>query len=341
MVTVMNYDIHGMLKINSNVDLSDIVLELPYFEVEKVDPNLKIMVENFEFDKKECGKADLWFYGRDGKDFMYYERYIFRVEDKLLLEGLQAETTKITATKFCYKKPLRARGNFMDILKSVQMLKLSQSGIFIHAACVARDGFAVLMPAMPSTGKTLTTLQLLHKGYDYMADDTLILDNKGTAYSYPMPSAIGSYILRYANTVSRLKRLELKLNSYLRKFSGATKVVHPFMGKAWELVQGTKIAQNAKVGVICLLEAGLGGVEKLDKGHALNKIMAINRYSLPRPQSNPVILAYTLFNPQFNLAVFEERERTLLSKLLDKTECYLISCRNGKWGELVEQALKR
>ncbi len=82
-------------------------------------------------------------------------------------------------------------------------------------------------------------------------------------------------------------------------------------------------------------------MEELDKKRALSRIMAINRYSLPRPQSNPVILAYTLFNPQFDLALFEERERDLLSKLLDKTECYIVRCRNGKWGELVEQALKR
>jgi len=337
----MNYDIHGMIKINSNVDLANLNLGLPYFEVEKVDPNLKITVEDFEFEKGECSKADLWFYGHDDKDFVYYERYIFNVEDKLLLEDLQAETTKITATKFCYKKPLRARGSFIDLLVSVQMLKLSQSGIFIHGACVARDGFAVLMPAMPSTGKTLTTLQLLHKGYDYMADDTLIIDNNGKAYSYPMPSAIGSYVLRYANTVSRLKRLELKINSYLRNFPGATKVVHPFMGKAWELVDGTKIAKNAKIGIICLLEVGSKDMEELDKKRALNKIMAINRYSLPRPQSNPVILAYTLFNPQFDLTRFEVGERNILSKLLDKTKCYLVRCRDGQWGELVEQALRK
>lgn len=177
MVKKMNYDIHGMIKINSNVDLG-----LPYFEVEMVDPNLKIMVDDFEFEKRECSKADLWFYGREDEDFIYYERYIFNVKDKLLLEGLRKETTKITVTTFCYKKPLRARGSFDSLLGSVQTLKISQSGVFIHAACVARDGFAVLMPAMPSTGKTLTTLQLLNKSYEYMADDTLIVDASGTAY---------------------------------------------------------------------------------------------------------------------------------------------------------------
>ena len=173
----MNYDIHGMIKTNSNVDLG-----LPYYEVERVDPNPKIMVDDFEFDKRECSRADLWFYGHEDKDFVYYERYIFSVEDKLLLEGLRKETTKITATRFCYKKPLRARGSFSDLRKSVQMLKFSQNAVFIHAACVAHDGFAVLMPAMPSTGKTLTTLQLLNKGYEYMADYTLIVDDNGKAY---------------------------------------------------------------------------------------------------------------------------------------------------------------
>jgi hypothetical protein len=82
-------------------------------------------------------------------------------------------------------------------------------------------------------------------------------------------------------------------------------------------------------------------VEELDKKRALSKIMAINRYSLPRPRSNPAILAYTLFNPQFDLALFEARERDLISKLLDKTECYIVRCRNGRWGELVEQVLRR
>lgn len=332
----MNYDIHGMIKINSNVDLG-----LPYYEVERLDPNLKIMVEDFEFDKRECSRADLWFYGREDKDFIYYERYIFSMEDKLLLEGLRKETTKITATRFCYKKPLRARGSFGDLLYSVQTLKLSQRSVFIHAACVARDGFAILMPAMPSTGKTLTTLQLLNKGYEYMADDTLIVDGNRKAYCNPMPSAVAPYILNFVNRLSGFRRAELQIRSFLRNFPGATRVVRAYMGKAWELVDGTKIAPNAKVTVVCLLEAGPRVVEELDKKRALNKIMAINRYSLPRPHSNPVILAYTLFNPQFDLTLFEERERNLLSKLLDKTECYIVRCRNGRWGKLVEQALRR
>ncbi len=291
----MNYDIHGMIKIDSNVDL-----ELPYFEVEKIEPNLKITVGDFEFEKRECSKADLWFYGREDEDFIYYERFIFNVKDKLLLESLRNETTKITVTTFCYKKPLRARGSFDNLLNSVQMLKLSQSGVFIHGACVARDGFAVLMPAMPSTGKTLTTLQLLNKGYKYMADDTLIVDSSGTAYYNQMSSAVGPYILNFVNHMSRLKRAELRLKSFLRGFPGATKIVPPFMAEAWELVDGAQVASNAKVTVICLLEAGPKCVEELDKKRALSKIMAINRYSLPRPRSNPVILAYTLFNPQFD-----------------------------------------
>jgi len=41
------------------------------------------------------------------------------------------------------------------------------------------------------------------------------------------------------------------------------------MGKAWELVSGTKIAPNAKVTVVCLLEAGPRGVEELDKKPAV------------------------------------------------------------------------
>lgn len=306
-------------------------------------PVLKVdIVRGFDFDVSECVKVDFWFYACEDEDFIYYERHIFGIEDKLLLKDLQNETTEIIATKFCYKRSLRARGSFSYLKGSVLTLKhLLHGGFSVHVACVARDGFAVLMPGMPNTGKTLATLQLLRKGYEYLADDTLMVDSSGTAYCNPMASAVGTYILGPVNRLSRLRRAELRIRSFLRGFPGATKIIHPFMGRAWELVDGAKICQNAKVGVVYVLELGPRCVEELDKKRALRKIMAINRYSLPRPQLNPVLLAYALFNPQFDLALFEEKERDLISNLLDKTDCYLVRCQDGQWEKLIEQALRR
>ena len=64
------YDIHGVVRIVSNVDLKN-----AYFEVDGVDdPNLQInVVDKINFDTSKCNKVGWSFYGKTNEGFMFTE----------------------------------------------------------------------------------------------------------------------------------------------------------------------------------------------------------------------------------------------------------------------------
>ncbi len=305
-------------------------------------PKISIkIVKDISFNTSGCVKADLWYYGRFGEDFVYYERKIFFMNDKLLIKDLRSDSPKIIATKFCAKKSLSARGSLRDLIGcTLSLLNVRKGFVAIHAACVSKGIITILMPAMPNTGKTYTTLWFLKRGYSYLADDTLLVDKNGIAYANPIASAVNSKILEVVS-LGTLKNLNLRIRSKLLKIPGSTKILKPYMLKTWKAVSNTKILEKANITHTCILAYGPEKVEELSNEQAVNIVQGINRYSLPRPYVNPVLQAYNFFNPDFkDIRDFDINERRILLSILEKTEKYII-CSKGRWGELIENILKR
>lgn len=63
---------------------------------------------------------------------------------------------------------------FLDLLKKHGLLMW-------HSAAVARDGAAILLPGVSGSGKSTTALNLLTLGYQFLADDLVLLRTRGNA----------------------------------------------------------------------------------------------------------------------------------------------------------------
>lgn len=60
--------------------------------------------------------------------------------------------------------------------------------LVVHAAAVARDGVAVVMPALAGAGKSTLTAALVAAGFDYLTDEAAAIDlDTGTVIGYPKP----------------------------------------------------------------------------------------------------------------------------------------------------------
>jgi hypothetical protein len=72
-------------------------------------------------------------------------------------------------------------------------LALEQANGFaaVHAAAVARDGRAVLLPAPAGSGKSTLAAACVLAGWELLADDTVVLDDGGgDAWLQPLPHAL-------------------------------------------------------------------------------------------------------------------------------------------------------
>lgn len=65
---------------------------------------------------------------------------------------------------------------FADLMLAALMEMLKHRGYYgLHAAAVSRDGMGYLFPASTGHGKTTTALGLIKQGFQYLADDKVLL----------------------------------------------------------------------------------------------------------------------------------------------------------------------
>jgi hypothetical protein len=91
----------------------------------------------------------------------------------------------------------------------------SRAGMLLHAACVARQGRAVLLPGASGSGKSTLAFWLAqHEGYDYLTDE-LVLIHQGTLLCRGLPRPVhlkkeaGRLYSGLAGTVSKVPSSEV------------------------------------------------------------------------------------------------------------------------------------
>ena len=330
--------IHDIVKISSN-------FPFPGYEVGEVsDPDIVVEIrKDLNFSKDGLSKLDFWFYGREGEEFVYFEDNLFGVKNKVLLKCLEGKT-EIYATKSVLKIDRlyapRSRGSLYDLINTVIRIKLIQKGCLnIHASCLAKNDSAILFAAFPNVGKTLTTLQLLKEGFKYISDDTVLVDRNGNAYLTSFPSAIG-----YEDFLKFIKPADIGTWRYYRALIKGwiikkSNILHRIMqppliclGDIFETVD------KSKVDVVCTLEIGERRIEEVDKEYMVERITAINDYSLSRI-NNPFIFVYSYFN-NFSIAEIERKQRENLLEFLRGCKCYSLACNDWNWIALVKEVIR-
>ena len=294
--------------------------------------------------KHNCSHLDLWFYGRESENFIYYEDNFFGLKNQILLKNLLDEP-EITVSKSCLWVdkfyPPRSRGSVQNLIDSVARIKNIQNGYLpIHAACVSNDEHTILIPAYPNVGKTLSCLQLLKEGYKYISDDTVLVDKNGYASLTSFPSAIHyKDFLKFVSPsdIGDLKYYQTLLRA---KIHDSNKILS-------RIIQPPKIAlgeifpnkNKAKVDTIATVEIGPKKTEKINEFNMTEKIMNINNYSLSK-LNNPLIWAYSYFNDDFSI---EDIEITNWENLCDFVENsdkhYTLSCNDKNWIKVFEEIL--
>lgn len=331
------YDFHGILSVETTEPLLGSAAHRYFLTEASLDPDIRVETEvDIDVDTADLQRHDLWFYGADGRDLVYYEDTLFGRPDRVLLEGLREETTTIRANTVDRVTP-RSRGSVADLLEVVVDYKLIQRGYTtLHAGALSRNGQAILLAGFPNVGKTLSTLSLLEQGFSYLGDDNSIVCEDGTVFAYPATSSIGYRDFRHffgPEKFGRVAYYARLARLFPMRFALAERVLE-YPSVYLPDIEGVTQTDSAESAVACTLEIGPRETESLSVENLARKILTSTDYSRPRLWQHPFIWVAAYFT-DLEVDAVRAEERRIVDEFLSETECYRLACDEWDWDDVL------
>lgn len=274
------YDIHGIVTVESEAPLP----ELERFLVEELAEHPTITVR---IGRPAAEQAD----GKSRECIHYAEpprRLGFGVHIQM------GERIAVRASRLVGRSP---HVLYTNVVEPILRWSFAERGYaLVHAACIADGDRALLITARTDTGKTTTSLKVLDSGpYRFLSDDLTLLTPDGRVLTYPKPLTISRHTLHAVKTplLTRRERAALILQSRLHSRSGRrfalliakthlpaatinaiTQIlVPPPKYQVDRLVPGVRIASEAKVAGLVVIQRGGEGEQVLSQDEALATLL--------------------------------------------------------------------
>ena len=289
---------------------------------------------------KNLQKYHYW-KGEHGRDELFYQRnFLAGTKLRLLLRGIATDQPEIIANKNYIRFVigrfinLHSLGYHLTDLTCALLLRKDLCALHCSGFSVGDSTVAVIAPA--NTGKTLTTMRaVLRSGASFVSEDLAITDGE---YIHACP---WTSTFRYYDELSMSWILRMRMK--LIKIIPPVELI-PMYGdnrKINSYIEEERIVTQKKITHTVVLANRHGGVEVLDKKRALQMIYNLNRYEFWY-MKNPMLTAYSYFNPDFDIQALERREREILTKLVNQTDCLLVQSKDPtKFAELVLNEIKK
>jgi hypothetical protein len=298
------------------------------FEVQKDIPRPEHLVQKFHF-----------FYGDENTDELYYERPLgVGIVAKMHCKNLLREPTIVVNDS--YYKFIRSRidsayppGVHVADILTVKLLQRSFSPI--HCAAISINGEGQILAAPPDTGKSLTTLLAIRRGYSFLSEDIAIIDDK---HVYANPTTATFY---HTENFKTSKSMESQIYNLLYlKVPVLSYFLDPPNAKVYDLIQDIKIDEKVPIKNIFILGRGTGGLMPVDPVQAARRLLIINRNEFSY-HKNTLLFAHSYFNESLGLENLMKEEECLLSTLANKVKCYLVRTNDPKeYIEFIDKVAK-
>ncbi len=276
---IYRYDIHGLLRLESQTPLPELV----YFATPEPLPHvdMQIRIDRHGTPSPQPG-AIIYSEG--------LSRFGFGLA---VMPG--AAYTEVVISPLLAHSPYAL---YKSVLEPILRWALAQRGAaLLYGAAVARQGRAALLVPEQDQGKTAAALRAAQEGFDFMGDDFVILTADGQVLSFPKPVTVTAEALRATAVTPHLRRRErLKLwlwnvlygravrTAGLRLSQGRWPVAT--LNLLWQrlfappkrpiaaLIPAVSIADQAQLTELVLLREGEGGETAVPPSAALNFVCA-------------------------------------------------------------------
>ncbi len=283
--------------------------------------DLRAPEEGFD-DLSHLEKYHYW-RGRPGEDALYYQRvFIGGSQLRLKVEGLRGPRPTLSVNvpyhqfiRFRFNN-LHSPGYHLTDLVCAELLKRRMAALHCSAFTLGDDTVAVIAP--PDTGKTLTTMSaVFDAGAEFLSEDLAIVDDTDL-YAVPWTSTF-----RYYDQFNMSRRLRAWMQltrifppAELIKPPGETRTVDGY-------IDPQRIKAKGRITYLAILARRPGGVVELEPAEAARLVCNLNRYEFVYLK-NPMLVAYSYFNPELDLEALVAEERRILTALTENTTCLLV-----------------
>jgi hypothetical protein len=278
-----------------------------------------------------------FYYSNEANEIFYARPIGFGKTIKLLLKNLLNGTQLLVNGDYYKLVKLRVDNvyppgvHLADIL-SVNLLERKYTPL--HCAAISSANEGTLLVAPPDTGKTVTTLLALKRGFSYMAEDIAVVDRENV-YANPYTSTF-----LHNDELIGYNKINKSLFSLYRKIPFLHDYLRP-RGSVHALLRNFKIEEKAPIENIFILDRGRTSIEELASKEAIRRIMIINRNEFSY-YKNPLLFAYSYFNPELNINKLMEVEEELVHTIVDRAHCFLLKSNEPKqYIELILKSIQR
>lgn len=266
----------------------------------------------------ELTKKFHYAYGTEDGDELYFERTLgLGLRGKMYIRNMLSDP-EIVANS-AYHKFVRVKvdnlyppGVHLADILSVNLLE--RGYVPLHCGAVASNEEGFLFTAPPDTGKSITTLLALKRGFHYLSEDISIVDEQNV-YSNPNTSTFLHNGEDHNRKGFRSLMYKIPLLEYY---------ISPSKKSISEGIKNFTADQKAKITRIFILDRGKDStIEKIDPEEALRRILIINRNEFSY-HKNPILFAYAYFQPRLDIEKLMKTEQRILRTIVEKTESFLV-----------------
>ncbi len=295
-----------------------------YDEETKINLDFKI-VKDFE-KPQELDNRIGNFWGANNVPKIYYEkRFSERIRFKMLIEKTDG-TFFFTVNKLYFKYcPFRIDRicSSGERLQNAAIFCLANLGFTIlYGACVSKHDQGILLIGGSKMGKSLTAFSAIKKGYSFLSEDILAL-NESCAYASPLISYKSRFSILSSDKQNNPSLLKLFLG-FVRFFLFPKTLSHHPIG---DFLREGNIIRKTKIRKIIIFEKGDREIIKLEKDECLRKILALNRERFSY-YHDTFLRVFSYFNPEIKIEVITMKEERILFSIVNQSDCYLLKVNN-------------
>jgi hypothetical protein len=281
-------------------------------------------------------------YGAENAEEVYFERPLplgrglnVKLHCKNLMTDPQIRVNK-TYYKLIRSKIDNTFPPGVHLADILSLLLLKNNYFPLHCAAISSNNEGIVLAAPPDTGKSMTTMFAVKRGYGFLSEDIAIADDK---YVYSNPQTTTFYHMPGFKTNHSLRQM---LFRFLAAYTPAPGYfVRPPAARIYDILKDIKIDLKVPIKYIFILAKGRDSLEELDPNEALRRIRIINRNEFSF-YKNTLLFAYSYFNRSLDINALMQKEERLIENMTSKVKSYLVqSADAANFINIIDKAIYR
>ncbi len=320
------YNFHDLLKVRIIIHEPgwfDSYLEKTFhhYEVDRLNQiELSIEIGPFSPELKDCAIVDGKYFIR--KDYIFYKSSYKMAWWETEIEGIEKELTKVRIKCNNLGRMVIPGETIYNLIR----FKLGQKGYpLLHGSAVGKDGVAYVFSARGGTGKTISTLNFVRRGFDFFSDDSVILEDH-EVFGFIVP-----FNLRFTYDIETLLGIKfsykIKRDLFLKRLIYFLTLGHISLFTTLEAreVFSHQIKNHAPLKKVFILFQG--PTFNIEKNFPLEwgVVDLLINMQFECPELIRTLLAYSYCFPQNPLTDFWEKIARQIKNAMNGVELYRIS----------------